>query len=135
MALRPDVVGVFNTSEDTTDLLRTVIEQAGFVVVTAFTNRLRDGKLDLEAFMRQHRPKVIVYDIAIPYESNWRLFQHISSSPACEGVYFVLTTTNAEQVRKVAGADIHFHELVGKPLDLEEVVRSVKESARRRPTA
>ena len=95
MAPEADVVAVFNTSEDTTDLLRIVLEQAGFVVVTAFTNALRDGKIDFESFMRQHQPCVIVYDIAVPYEQNWKLFQHFRESPACRGVHFVVTTTNA----------------------------------------
>jgi hypothetical protein len=36
--------------------------------------------------MRQYRPAVVVYDIAIPYEQNWRLFEHIRSAPACEGL-------------------------------------------------
>jgi CheY-like chemotaxis protein len=71
-----------------------VVEQAAFVVVTAMTAAIRDGKVDLESFMRQHKPKVIVYDIAIPYEQNWRLFQHLRTSPASTGVRFVLTTTN-----------------------------------------
>jgi CheY-like chemotaxis protein len=71
-----------------------VVEQAAFVVVTAMTAAIRDGKVDLESFMRQHKPKVIVYDIAIPYEQNWRLFQHLRKSPASTGVRFVLTTTN-----------------------------------------
>jgi DNA-binding response OmpR family regulator len=129
-----DVVAVLNTSEDTTDLLRIVIEQAGYAVVTAFTHALRDGKVDFEGFMRQHRPKVIVYDIALPYEQNWRLFQHFRSRPACEGVRFVLTTTNAAQVQKVAGPDQHVHEIVGKPYDLDVLVRAVKDAAHERPT-
>jgi len=133
-ALEENVTAVFNTSEDTTDMLRVVLERAGFVVVTAFTNHLRDSRVDLDAFMRQHRPKVIVYDIAIPYEENWRLFEHISRSPACEGVFFVVTTTNVTHVSKIAGPGHDLHEIVGKPYDLEEVVRAVKESARRRPT-
>jgi hypothetical protein len=53
--LNDHVVAIFNTSEDTTELLRIVFENAGFVVVTAFTNQLRDGKVELEAFMRQHQ--------------------------------------------------------------------------------
>jgi DNA-binding response OmpR family regulator len=129
-----DVVAVFNTSEDTTDLLRVVFEQAGFTVITAMTHVFRDGKIDLEAFMRQHRPRVIVYDIALPYEQNWRLFEHIRASPACQGVGFVLTTTNVAQVQKVAGTEQLVHEIVGKPYDLDIVVRAVKEAARQRPT-
>jgi len=128
----PDVVAVFNTSEDTTDMLRVLFENAGFVVVTVMTTSLRDGKIDLEAFMRQHKPKVVVYDIAIPYEQNWRLFQHMKASPACKDVRFVLTTTNVAQVQKVAGPQQLLHEIVGKPYDLDEVVRAVKEAARER---
>jgi CheY-like chemotaxis protein len=127
MSLRTHVVAVFNTSEDTTDLLRIAFENAGFVVVTAFTNHLRDGKLELEAFMRQHQPRVIVYDIAIPYEQNWRLYQHLRSAPACQGVSFVLTTTNVRHVRQLAGAE-EIHEIVGKPYDLDEIVGAVRQA-------
>lgn len=120
------VVAVFNTSEDTIEMLRHLFEHEGFVVVTAFTHALRDGKTDLEALMRQHQPTVVVYDIALPYEQNWRLFQHIRSSPACVGVPFVLTTTNTAQVQRVASADEPIHEIVGKPYDLEQLVNAVK---------
>jgi DNA-binding response OmpR family regulator len=126
MPAQPPVVAVFNTSEDTTDLLRYVLEHAGLVVVTAFTNRLRDGLLDYAAFMREHRPQVIVYDVAIPYEPNWRLFEHFRASPASEGVQFVVTTTNVAQLRRIAGGEPELHEIIGKPYDLDEVVRAVK---------
>jgi len=115
-------------------MLRVLFENAGFVVVTAMTNALRDGKVDLEAFMRQHKPKVVVYDIAIPYEQNWRLFQHMKASPACRDARFVVTTTNVAQVEKVAGSEQLLHEIVGKPYDLDQVARAVKEAARERAT-
>ena len=126
----PPTVAVFNTSEDTTEMLRTVLELAGYVVVTAFTHALRDGKTDLQALMVQYQPSVIVYDIALPYEQNWRLYERIRSSPACENVRFVLTTTNVAQVRKVAGVDAPILEIVGKPYDLDELVRLVHAAVR-----
>lgn len=119
------VVAVFNTSVDTTDMLRHLFEHAGFVVVTAFTYDIRDGHVELEALVRQHRPAVIVYDIAIPYEANWRLFENIRSSPACAEIPFVLTTTNEAQVRKIAG-NAPVLELVGKPYDLDQLLEKVK---------
>jgi DNA-binding response OmpR family regulator len=119
------VIAVFNTSEDTTDMLRHYFEHKGFVVVTAFTHALRDGKTDLEALMRQYQPVAIVYDIALPYEQNWRLCEQIRSSPACAGVPFVITTTNEAQVRKVAGTEPVL-EIVGKPYDLDQLVERVR---------
>jgi CheY-like chemotaxis protein len=124
----PLTIAVFNSSEDTTDMLRELFQHAGFVAVSAFTNELRDGKVDLEALMRQHRPAVVVYDIALPYDANWQLCQHIRSSPACKGVPFVLTTTNVAQVQKVSGAE-PLIEIVGKPYDLELIVKAVERAA------
>jgi CheY-like chemotaxis protein len=125
------VIAVLNTSEDTIEMLKQFFEHKGFVVVTAFTRALREGKTDLEAFMRQHQPDVIVYDVALPYEENWRLLAHIRSSPACDGVPFVLTTTNEAQVRKVAG-DEPILEIVGKPYDLDLLTETVTRAAGRR---
>lgn len=134
MPPQPTVVAIFNTSEDTTDLLRTVLERAGFVIVTIMTNQLRDGKVDFHQFMKEHQPKVIVYDVAIPYEQNWALFQHFRTRPAAKGAQFVVTTTNAAHVTEIAGKDQHLIEIVGRPFDLDQVVRAVKEAARARPT-
>ena len=127
----PRVVAVFNTSEDTIDMLRVWFEMAGYVVVTAFTHEIRDGKVDLEALMRQHRPGVVVYDIAFPYPANWQLFQHVRRAPAAAGVNFVLTSTNAARVVEVAGAEAAgIHEIVGKPYDIEQLQRLVETAFR-----
>ena len=106
-------------------MLRELFEHHGFVVVSAFTYELRDGETDLETLMRQHRPAVIVYDIALPYEANWRLFQHIRATPACVGTPFVVTSTNEAQVRKIAGAEEAILEIVGKPYDLSKLLEAV----------
>jgi DNA-binding response OmpR family regulator len=120
------VVAVFNTSPDTVELLRIVLEEAGFVVVSAFTYELRDGEVDLEAFCRQHRPHVVLYDIAPPYEANWRLFLHLRSTEALRGARFVVTTTHEAHVRKIAGHGEELFEIVGKPYDLGLIVEAVK---------
>ena len=43
-----------------------MLEQAGFLVVSTFTWLIQGGKVDIEALLRTHQPKVIVYDIAAP---------------------------------------------------------------------
>jgi CheY-like chemotaxis protein len=75
---------------------------------------------------------VIVYDIALPYDANWRLCQHIRSAPACQGVPFVLTTTNVAQVRAVSGAEEPILEIIGKPYDLGMLVDAVAAAAKKR---
>ena len=119
------VVAVFNTSPDTVDMLRIVLEREGFVVVSAFTYELRDGEVDVEAFCRQHAPRIAIYDIAPPYEANWRLFLHFRSLAVFRNCAFVVTTTHAGHVSKLAGPDVQLFEIVGKPYDLGLVVEKV----------
>jgi DNA-binding response OmpR family regulator len=126
MSEPPIVVAVFNTSPDTVDLLRIVLEDAGFVVVSAFTYDIRDGEVDLEAFCRQYAPRIVVYDISLPYDANWRLFLRLRTTPALHGVQFVITTTHAAHVQKLAG-DQEIFEIVGKPYDLGRIVDKVRE--------
>ena len=129
----PQVVAIINTSPDTIALLRHAIQQAGFAVVTAYVHDIRDSHLNLDAFINQHRPAVIVWDLAPPYDAHWQFFQHIRAHIVCDRCQFVLTSPNAEQVQKVAGNDDRIYEVVGRSEDLAEVVRAVREAARARP--
>jgi CheY-like chemotaxis protein len=127
-------VAVINSTPDIVDMLRLVVEQAGFVVVTALTFEIRDGHVDIDQLIRQHQPLVIVYDIAPPYDANWKLFQHIAAMPVMEGRQFVLTSTNAQQVERIAGNHQRVYEILGKPYDLDLVAQAVKEASRARPS-
>lgn len=122
---RPPVVAVFNTSPDTVEMLRIVLEQAGYVVMGLYTYDARDGKIDLETLFRQHDPDVVIYDIAPPYEKNWREFQHMCAMPALAKRKFVLTTTNLQRVREATENPPEMFEIVGKPYDLGLIVEQV----------
>jgi DNA-binding response OmpR family regulator len=130
----PPVAAVFNTSPDIVDLLRRALEPAGFVAVSALTYQIREGVVDVEGFLQQHDPDVVVYDIAPPYDANWQLFQHICLMKAMRQRPVVLTSTNTRHVEKLAGRDQRIYEVVGKPLDLDQIVQAVREAARSRPT-
>ena len=129
-----DVVAVVNTSPDTVDLLQNWLEKAGMVVVVTYTHHVRDGQIDLAAFLRTHQPRVIVYDIAPPYENNLRLYEHIRAMPICEGAHFVLTSTNPARVTDRVSGDQQVYEVVDRDEDLMSLVQAVKEASRARPS-
>jgi DNA-binding response OmpR family regulator len=129
----PTTIAVINSTTDITDLLRIALEQSGFVVVTALTPEIRDGHIDFELFMRQHHPRVVVFDIAPPYEPNYRLFEHLAAMPSVRDSQFVLTSTNSKHVGQLGGLHQRVYEIVGKPFDIAEIVGAVREAARARP--
>jgi hypothetical protein len=129
---QPTTVAIVNTTPDSVEMLRHVLTRAGFVVVSCYTHEIRDGVIDFEAFMRQHRPSVIAYDLAPPYEANFRLFTHVRSMPAVAGCQFVLTSVNPANVIRLVGRDERIYEVVDREEDLMMFVNAVKEASRAR---
>lgn len=131
---KPPSVAVINSTTDIVDMLRVALQQAGLVVVTALTNEVRDGEVDIDRFIAQHDPRVIVYDVAPPYDANWHLFQHVAAMPVMEGRQFVITSTNVRQLERIAAPQQHVYEIVGKSEDVDRIVQAVKEALRIRPS-
>jgi hypothetical protein len=128
-----DVVAIFNTSPDTVNLLRDVLDHDGLLTVSAYTFDIRDARLDLGAFVRAHRPNVILYDIAPPYERNWRLFDHLCQTVLAK-YRFVITSTNPSRVEPFVNRDQRVYEVVDKGGDLDVIVRASREALRSRST-
>ena len=108
-------------------------EYAGFVVVSTYTFLIRQGEINIEAFIQQHQPEAIVYDIAPPYTSNWHLFEHISQLPGLKGRPFVLTSTNPARVRELAKTDEAIFEIVETPYQIMQLVDIVRKATRHLP--
>jgi CheY-like chemotaxis protein len=116
------LIAILDSSPDTVDMLRVVLEGAGFATVSVYTHEIRDGKVDLAAFMIQHRPAVVIYDVAPPYHRNWDLFQQIRAEPVMADCRFVITSTNAPLVQRLVGPEARVLEIIGKPYDLDAIV-------------
>ena len=130
----PAVVAVVNTNPDVVWMLRLALQQAGFIVVTAHIEEIKDGTIDVESFLKEHDPKVIVYDVGPPYDQNWRFLDHLRLATAFKGRQFVLTTVNEDRLDEVVGIEESVYEIVGEAKDIDAIVRAVKEASRSRPT-
>jgi CheY-like chemotaxis protein len=122
------LVAVFNTNDDVVELLRILLEDAGHIVVSAQVDAIKRGHVDLEQFVGHHRPEVVLYDIAPPYERQWAFLNHMRRIPILQDIPFVLTSTNSARVRELAKADEKIYEIIGKPYDLQDILTAVKRS-------
>ena len=129
-AERMATVAVFNANEDVVELLRLVVQQAGHRVVTAHVPDIKRGEVDVAAFVQQHDPSVIVYDIPVPYEQNWTFLKLVREAPAMRGRVFVLTTTHKANLERLVGPTDAI-EILGKPFDLNQVVEAVNRAVAR----
>jgi hypothetical protein len=124
----PPVVAILNSNDDTVEMLRTVLELEGIVVVSAHISDLRRGQFDFSGFLSEHDPKVVIYDIPPPYDRSWLFFEHLKGLPTMKGREFVLTSTNPARVQQVAQPDQPVHEIIGKPYDLQIITEAVKKA-------
>ena len=125
MSQNPPVVAVFNSSDDTVELIRAWFEQVGIVVVSAHLDEIKRGSFDLPSFVEQHKPAAALFDIAPPYDRSWLFVQHLMQNSPLSTVPAIFTTTNERHVREAAGpTDVI--ELVGKPYDLDQLLARVQ---------
>jgi CheY-like chemotaxis protein len=129
---RPRTVAVLNTNDDVVELLRILFEQRGHAVVTAHVDAIKRSQMDIGAFVRLHRPDVVVYDIPPPYDTHWTFMNHVRTLPEFESIPFVLTTTNERRLREIVGRGPQLLEIVGKPYDLDQIAQAVEEALRER---
>ena len=120
------VVAIINSSEDIVTMLSELFASDGFQPVTGFVPDFRKGNQDLAAFLREHEPAVIVWDIALPYDVNWNYLQTVRAGGVMVDCPLVLTTTNKKALEQLVGPTPTI-ELVGKPFDIEELLAAVRQ--------
>jgi DNA-binding response OmpR family regulator len=132
MAERPTpLIAVLNSSNDVVGMLRLVLEEEGFKTVTAHVPEVKQGQEDLLAFFARHNPRVVIYDVSLPYAENWTFLRLVLDTAAAKGRHFVVTTPNKTALEEAVG-DTGTIELIGKPYDLEQILAAVRSRLKRR---
>src|SRR5687767_3922783 len=125
----PMVVAVVNTNPDLVRLLRVALEAAGFVVLIIHIEDIKLGTTDVDMLLQQHNPKVIVYDVAPPYDQNWRFLDHLRTATDFRGRQFVLTSVNVNALQRIVGIDEAVHKVIGKSEYIGEIVQAVRDAS------
>ena len=81
---------------------------------------------ELIDFVKEHQPEVVIYDVALPYEENWRFLRLLQSSEALKKLKWVITTTHKRRLEELVGECGEVFEIVGKPYDMDQIVNAVR---------
>lgn len=120
------VIALFNASDDTVEMVQRMLASSGLhCLVNCRFADLRKGTVDFDAYLRQHDPHVVIFDISPPYNQNWAFFQTLRDSEAMKNRGLVLTTTNKDRLDEAAGHDSLAMEVVGKPYDLKQIMDAI----------
>jgi CheY-like chemotaxis protein len=118
-------VAVVNTSEETAEVIEMTLQSEGWTTARGYTVDFKRGRKDLRAFLTEHDPRSIVWDIALPYQENWEYFLNVRTLPEAEERPFVLTTTNSRILKELVG-EVQVLEIVDKPFSLNELIAAVR---------
>jgi len=127
----PTVVAVFNSNDDVVEMLRIALEMEGLVTISGHVDELRRGRVTLFDIVREHDPRVIIYDLVPPYDHSWRFLDHLRNNSDMRGREFVITSTNPKRALELASGSEEVLEIIGKPYDIRQIVEAVKKAASR----
>ena len=126
----PPVVAVLNSNDDTVELLRVYLENEGFVVISAHLAEMKRAAASIDEYITEHDPRVVIFDLAPPYDRSWLFLQHVRNQTSLKGRPFVLTSTNPQHVFEIAkeAKEEEILEIIGKPYDLQQIIGAVKKA-------
>ena len=128
---QPPTLAVFNASEDTVAFVKLFFEQQGYRVVAQSWPAYDPLRADVaDAFVSQHGADVVIFDVSLPYEENWQHFQAFKKLVDGRQVAVVVTTTNKRALMEMIGVADAL-EIVGKPLDLDQLASAVRNAMQR----
>lgn len=123
------LVCLCNASLEVLHLLRQVLEQSEIRTVIFYMAEIYADSKDFVQFVKAHNPDLVIFDVPIPYEDNWRRFDQLREDHALDDVSFLVTSTSPETVKGMAKKDKRdvVDVVVGKPFDLDDLLNAVQE--------
>ena len=86
---------------------------------------MSQAHVEVQQFINEHKPDVVVYDLPMPYASSWDLLDVIRATPSLHSQPFVITTRNKRKLEQVVGRTSAV-EIAGEPEDLRRLLKAVE---------
>ena len=117
-------IALINSSEDTVEMLRTLLEREGWETVQGHVDDIKRGRTDFLKYLESHDPQVLLWDVPPPYDQNWAFLQLVRSSRAMAGRVVIVTTTNKQALERFVGPTDAL-EIFTKPYDVEVLIDTI----------
>jgi DNA-binding response OmpR family regulator len=133
IATAAGVVALFNASDDTIDMIETILKQGDHAQTLVWCHfaDLKRGIVDFTKYVNRHNPEVVVFDISPPYDENWKFYKTMRDADTMRGRGSVLTTTNKARLDEVLGTDSWALEVVGRPEDMKQIQVAIAAQTRK----
>ena len=106
-------------------MLQTWLELEGYRCVTGYLRHFRNREMELREFVATHAPRLLLFDVGLPYEANWEFIQAVRQQPDVSALPIVLTTTNKAALEQLVGPTDAL-EILSKPYDLDRMTAVVR---------
>jgi CheY-like chemotaxis protein len=118
-------LAILNDSPHVLKLLCDWFRRHGHHCATQMVAEMPQAHVEVEQFISEHGPDVVVYDVPMPYGSSWDLLDVIRSMPSLRSLPFVITTRNKRKLEQVVGRT-SVVEIAGQPEDLRRLLKAVE---------
>ena len=104
-----------------TAIISSCLQKAGFFVVCVRSVEEAQQKL------QQQNPDLIVLDVILPGQSGYELCRDLKSDPNTSRIPVVFCSTKNTRVDKMWGGMLGADAYISKPVDREELLRTVQQ--------
>jgi hypothetical protein len=125
-------VALFDSREDVMTRLRDAFADDGFDTVVDCVADIQTGVLDLVAFMAEHDPHAVVWDLPRPMERHLNFLRLLLTSTLLERRVVVLTTTDSAALAAASGGAFAANDVFEVPYRIADIVVAVNRGVRAR---
>ena len=120
-----ETILIIDDDKEIVRLLRSYLEQAGYVVRVAY-----DGPTGLD-LLRSERPALLLLDLMLPGMDGWEMTRRIRSEASLAPTPIIMLTARVDDSDKILGLELGADDYVTKPFNPREVLARVRVQLRR----